>query len=49
VSDGLTVKQYDKIMEDIENMIADVDPTDFLPEHRRLLNGGYNMGEGKAE
>ena len=38
LSTGLTVKQHDKIMEHIENMIADMDPTDLLPEHRFLLN-----------
>ena len=37
-------------MEEIENTITDVDPTDLLPEHQRLLNVDYErLGEGKAE
>ena len=50
VSDGLMTQQHKTIMEEINNMITDVDPTDLLPEHRRLLNVDYEkMGEGKAE
>jgi len=50
VSDGLMTQHHETIMEEIENMITDVDPTDLLPEHRRLLNVDYEkLGEGRAE
>ena len=37
-------------MERIESMIMDVDPTDLLPEHRKLLNDDYKkLGDSTAD
>jgi len=36
-ANGLIKKDHDAIMEQIESMIMDVEPTDLLPEHRKLL------------
>ena len=45
-----TLKQHDKILKDIENMMSDIVLMDLLLEHRHLLNVDYNkFGEGKAK
>ena len=37
-------------MEDIENMIVDVGPSDLMPEHSRLLKVDYEkLGKGNVE